>query len=389
MTWRDRRRRHLDQLECDDCRGRRDYSLGTARTSGDEFVPDASILAGWACRHLRCCPRVARRILALTELRRGDDAATEALYYGIASDRAGRTETRCLRTLRYQLKRYEKRWNEDFERWWDSRPKSRHLVIDVENEVRHRLERRGSSKPAVAAAIEELAGKNHITLVWPPYVDGTVDFRRQVEQVFLIIEEPLLAQGRATLRTSLDTSDLLDNSRTAKVTNVEDLFAPAWKHVEKIAHHLVAKTRSQQDWAVDPADDLLQEARIAVWRALGTYKGRSSFSTYAYTAIDNALRDFRGRHAREDEFQAVWNHALDYPGAATGNDPATHFDGWTNVIDVLRSTRDSDLLLLHAAGYKDTELAVRHGLHIKMRRHRAKNRLRRNRSLLEAMESHP
>jgi RNA polymerase sigma factor (sigma-70 family) len=357
-------------------RGRREYArASTTQTTRDAFVPDGSPLIVWARSHLHCDRKAARRVLALAELGRVDDAASEARLYESHLTRGRRHDDTCRRSVSHALKRYNKGWREDFESWWDARPKSPRAirVIDVSTYVSHVQPSRSLRR--VAEHFQTLAQKRHLTLVWPDYVDLSLPVRERVEHVWRRLEAPQLCRGQMILRESLRNNDVLDAGTLHKVTSDSGLFEAAWLSIEKMVFHLIEGTMCRNTWLHGRKDELVQEARIAAYRAICRYKGQAKFSTFAYIIIENALTDFVRRELRwQRVLLSSTDSGQEQPEGRDTQDPASLIDGWSDLIDMLRAVPDHELLLLHAAGYKDAELEPARGRHIKTRRNRAKKR---------------
>jgi RNA polymerase sigma-70 factor (ECF subfamily) len=93
-------------------------------------------------------------------------------------------------------------------------------------------------------------------------------------------------------------SELLERAQSGDALAFEELVRPHVTSVRRLAYAFV------QRWS--DADDLAQEALIKAFCAIGTFQGRSAFSTWLYTVTRRVCQDFhRGRGAgrgREDVF---------------------------------------------------------------------------------------
>ena len=88
------RRRSARLAEPDRSRGRREFARDEGQPS-ERFRPDGSVLSVWARDHLVCCRKLARRILALVELDRADEAGFEAQRFAtVESTRWDRPKSR-------------------------------------------------------------------------------------------------------------------------------------------------------------------------------------------------------------------------------------------------------------------------------------------------------
>lgn len=66
------------------------------------------------------------------------------------------------------------------------------------------------------------------------------------------------------------------------------------QELEPIIYTVLHKTRF---WNMFPSyrDDLLQEGRQAIWKAIETYNGKAKLSTYAYVLVRNAVYDYANK----------------------------------------------------------------------------------------------
>lgn len=114
--------------------------------------------------------------------------------------------------------------------------------------------------------------------------------------------------------------------------------------VRKVCH---AYTRQRADF-----EDLYQEILLQWWRAFPSYRGESSFATWAYRiAINTAITDLRKQQKRPiaDELPTSLPTAYD-------SDQAAAFDLLKQAMQEL-SKADRALLILHFDGYKYREIA--------------------------------
>jgi RNA polymerase sigma-70 factor (ECF subfamily) len=93
--------------------------------------------------------------------------------------------------------------------------------------------------------------------------------------------------------------NLLERAQSGDALAFEELVRPHVTSVRRLAYAFV------QRWS--DADDLAQEALIKAFCAIGSFEGRSAFSTWLYTVTRRVCQDFqRGRGAggrrREDVF---------------------------------------------------------------------------------------
>jgi len=80
----------------------------------------------------------------------------------------------------------------------------------------------------------------------------------------------------------------------AKSGRIEAYAELAWRVQEKIYHTIFGMTRNHED-----ADDLTQETFMSAYKALGSFKQRSSFYTWVYRIAVNLTLNFLKRKGRE------------------------------------------------------------------------------------------
>jgi RNA polymerase sigma-70 factor (ECF subfamily) len=87
--------------------------------------------------------------------------------------------------------------------------------------------------------------------------------------------------------------DLLDRARAGDRSAIEEIFSAHRHQVYTLAYRM---TGSATD-----AEDLCQEVFVQVMRKIGSFQGRSSFSTWLYRVTVNRSRDFLRSKKRSPE----------------------------------------------------------------------------------------
>lgn len=134
-------------------------------------------------------------------------------------------------------------------------------------------------------------------------------------------------------------------------------------------------------WAAGPEEreDLFQEIVMHLWRAYPSFRGESSFSTWAYrVALNTAL--FRRRSAATRPREEGSEEAEAAP-APPGADPTEVREDVQLLYDCIRELRELDrgIVLLHLEGRPHAEIAEITGLttgNVDVRIHRIKKSLR-------------
>jgi DNA-directed RNA polymerase specialized sigma24 family protein len=360
--------------------GRIDYSQ-PADTEG--FLKAGVPLLDWAVRHMTCCRKAARRIYALVVLDRIDKATQEAHYRiaGYNSIHIPRTAQRrphpCCDELRHALAVMQAHMSSTFPAWDERDTPKRPWILDVQDHLLYVRKRPNRNWSKEQKHLSRLDSKWWITFDWPTYVDPALPTEEKLTQAWEYLQVRNRAFGRLRFEYTFPSSSLLDDRHGQEVTDQANvLYERLWPSIEPLAAALVEKAVGVHDFfSSGHRDDLLQEARLAVYRAIEKYEGLAAFSTFAYSVIWNALVDYMKHESRWD------GHVADRPvnedPPSTTWDPPTLIDGWCDLMTLLRHTPGSDLLLMHAAGYSDRELLPRHGSHTKMKRFRARKALER------------
>lgn len=274
-------------------------------------------------------------MLALVLLGRADDTFHEVLRIRSHYLNRGTASDPCCVALLAAEAAYKDQWQRDFEPWWDAQPKAEHWTINVEGLVRHDNRSRWGSRRRLVAHISNLTTRSHVTLIWPSDVDEALPVLERLGQVYEAEEERELREGRRELGYFLRSSDLLDGEKLKKVTSDEEIFPLAWAAMERRAFSLIHRTLRDNSDLAGHMDDLIQEARMAVARALVKYKGRSEFGTYAYAAIRNALASYAAEERLHKPVKPTPD-TTEVVAVAICSDPPSQVDGWTALVETLR-----------------------------------------------------
>lgn len=141
-------------------------------------------------------------------------------------------------------------------------------------------------------------------------------------------------------------------------------------------------------WCGDPTDaeDIAQDVVIKLARTIGSWRGDSSFATWVYRIVLNAVRDrqrSRAAERRRVEAYAVQAIVDAQGGEGAGGDPAIRL--WNAVGSLPERQRDA-VLLVHGEGLSHGEAAGIMGLSegtVSYHIHEAKKKLR---TLMQASE---
>jgi hypothetical protein len=149
----------------------------------------------------------------------------------------------------------------------------------------------------------------------------------------------------------------------------EQPFDQTWASLERMAYK-IAWNLVHREYHLDAGcdlDDLVQAGRIAAWRCLSTYDGRTGkYSTYAHQAMFNAMKDY------SDSINAF--STLATFSEATGCTP-DFSDTICDAISIwlaLKSTKDAHLIVAQVVGLRDDETDEPN---VRVRRHRARQAL--------------
>jgi RNA polymerase sigma-70 factor (ECF subfamily) len=175
----------------------------------------------------------------------------------------------------------------------------------------------------------------------------------------------------------MDTA--VDGKYEGNTTKQDQAFERLWQaHREKV-WRLVARMAGR----IDAADDLTQEVSIRAYRAFGSFRGDSSFSTWVYRIAVNLVMRYReGRQLTEVSFESsslsgAREPSIDGPEAsALGN--ALRPMVWA-AINRLAPDLRTTLILQVYEGLKYREIARIMNVSletVKYRRHQAMLRLR-------------
>ncbi len=161
-------------------------------------------------------------------------------------------------------------------------------------------------------------------------------------------------------------SELVRRSRGGDLAAFEDLYR---RHVDKVfglCLRMVAdRTR---------ADDLTQEAFVRAWQKLGSFRGRSAFSTWLYRLTVNVVLGSLRSGRRERRLEAAGADAA----AVIDTHPGRGIDLERAIASLPRQAR-TVFVLFDIEGYRHREIAAMTGLSegtSKAHLHRARKLLR-------------
>ncbi|WP_334300592.1 RNA polymerase sigma factor [Alkaliphilus flagellatus] len=83
---------------------------------------------------------------------------------------------------------------------------------------------------------------------------------------------------------SLKEASLIEQSKAGDIDSFEQLIAAHQKKAFNIAYRILGN--------LEDANDVTQEALIKAYRGIRNFNGKSSFSTWLYTIVNNACIDF-------------------------------------------------------------------------------------------------
>ncbi len=170
------------------------------------------------------------------------------------------------------------------------------------------------------------------------------------------------------------TDSLLARCRLGEIAAQRELFDATAGDVHRIMSRLAFRR--------DEVDDLVQEAYLALWRSLASYRGESKFSSFVYGICLNVVRKHRRSWAR---FTRLRRSVQDEPSPATST-PLDHVaDGdrsraVTRALARLSFKARSVLVLFEMEGLSGQEIASQLQIPEKTvwtRLHHARNAFRR------------
>ena len=85
---------------------------------------------------------------------------------------------------------------------------------------------------------------------------------------------------------------LIEKSSKGDVGSFEALIQPYQKKAFNIAYRMLGN--------VEDASDVTQEALIKIYKSLDKYQGKSSFSTWVYSIVNNTCIDFIRKHKKSN-----------------------------------------------------------------------------------------
>jgi RNA polymerase sigma-70 factor (family 1) len=111
----------------------------------------------------------------------------------------------------------------------------------------------------------------------------------------------------------------------------------------------------------DAADDIAQEVFVIVWNKAGTFKGRSSFSTWLYRIVVNQCLQFRRRRQRRPAAVSIDAMDAETPPDALqvgdGRDQAERTAAVRQALAELPDRQRIALVLSHYEGHTYSEIA--------------------------------
>jgi len=89
---------------------------------------------------------------------------------------------------------------------------------------------------------------------------------------------------------SLQEASLIEQSKAGDINSFEQLIASHQKKAFNIAYRILGN--------LEDANDVTQEALIKAYRGIKNFNGKSSFSTWLYTIVNNACIDFMRKNKK-------------------------------------------------------------------------------------------
>lgn len=90
--------------------------------------------------------------------------------------------------------------------------------------------------------------------------------------------------GKGVETLSLREASLIEQSKAGDIDSFEELIVAHQKKAFNIAYRILGN--------LEDANDVTQEALIKAYRGIKKFNGKSSFSTWLYTIVNNACIDF-------------------------------------------------------------------------------------------------
>lgn len=91
-------------------------------------------------------------------------------------------------------------------------------------------------------------------------------------------------RGKGVETLSLQEASLIEQSKAGDIESFEQLIAAHQKRMFNIAYRMLGN--------LEDANDVTQEALVKAYRGIKNFSGKSSFSTWLYTIVNNACIDF-------------------------------------------------------------------------------------------------
>jgi hypothetical protein len=398
--WEERRSIHLAANA--EPRGRRDYSR-TVHVEPRPYEADDEGLAAWASDHSVCCRKVARRVRALVQLKRKEEARAEAGYLF----QHGRRGDTCALALREVVAEFDRNLSftqsvfvwcrpvragvirtpsalECIWEWSDREPEEIALALrtlDASPSCELRLPDGVSLDADLSIWIAETL--QSLRRVEPGGFREWLDNHGEPERCWRGSSPDRDQEGvRRFIPFGIDTKWFSGArrfiSRVEKSDYVEswprlyypsDSFEQVWEGVRYMAVRRATKLIAS-DERLSPSDmpALVQAARIAVFESRRTFNGSCKFSTYVWQAMYFAMRDEAdemnsGEHLVpfEDHHRDLWS-----------SDPADVVPDLLAARELLHEIPDLRFVVTKLAGYRDEELGESN---VAVRRHRARQTL--------------
>jgi len=143
---------------------------------------------------------------------------------------------------------------------------------------------------------------------------------------------------------------LVQACRAGSVSAFEQLYQSHGAKMKSIAYNLLGNTSD--------AEDAVQETFLKAYRAMGSFKGDSSLSTWVTRILINTCRDLHRRRVRKPELQELHADAEDNRPAA---EPRARGDHplrvvLENCLAQLEERRRTVFLLFEVEGLRHTEI---------------------------------